>query len=107
MYAFYEKNLFLTDRSYFELLDVLQQTNPSQVLQRSREELGLQGSKQLQALVVPLYEFLLFLFAQLYNKGSPRVRKMEDVYVFSLAFFFLIVHAVVARVHRDRHHPTP
>jgi len=67
------------------------------VLQRSREELSspageifigfvvlkTNAGKPFQP-IVPLYEFLLFLFIQLYSKGSPRPRKMEDVYVIAL-----------------------
>lgn len=52
-------------------------------------------ARQLQQhATIPLYEFLLFLFVQLYSRSTPRSRKVfgtDDVYVLALVKSFRVI----------------
>lgn len=72
-------------RRYFDVFDVVISQNPSVALQKSREMLAVWQVDEPTAAFrrptthsVQLYEFLVFLFVQLFSRDTPR--KREDVF---------------------------
>ena len=128
VYVFCVLLIFILLCRYFELFEYFQNQNASAVLQKTREQLSLPSAdvgawdsiivcwthhftvKQLQQhTTVPLYEFLLFLFVQLYSRSTPRSRKVfgtDDVY--ESAFVVTITRIDGPKhvcFHQDLHQP--